>query len=44
MLETAFLWALSVLPSKPQNMWSFYAKDNFQSIARNRYTKMHTDK
>lgn len=44
MLETAFLWALSMLPSEPEIMWSFYSKDNSQSTARNSHTKMDTPK
>lgn len=44
MLETAFLWALSIAPSEPEIMWSFYAKGNSQPIARNDHTKMHTPK
>ena len=44
MLETAFLWSLSVLPSEQEIMWSFYAKDSSQPIAKNSHAKMPTPK
>lgn len=42
MLETAFLWALSVVLSEIS--WNSYVKDNTQPIARNGHTKMSTPK